>query len=240
MTRHDQISYWATDNDLLGRLRLAASDAGLCRLALGRESDEAFHAWLARLMQPARLVRQRRPLIDQALAELDAYLCGALRTFETPLDLRGTPFQRRVWAKVARVPYGATTSYGEIAARIGRPRAARAVGAANGANPLPLFVPCHRVVGADGALRGYGGGLKIKAALLQLESGAADSPTRSLVGPLFSLGANLPESFQSIGSAENSLTTPRNATARHWWSFREGPSSEMRPPACSVPPIGVQ
>jgi methylated-DNA-[protein]-cysteine S-methyltransferase len=124
------------------------------------------------VVQPACLVHRRTPFIDQALAEIDAYLAGTLKTFETPLDLRGTPFQRQVWAEVARVPYGMTASYGEIAARIGRPRAVRAVGAANGANPLPLFVPCHRVVAVDGALRGYGGGLAVKAALLQLERAA--------------------------------------------------------------------
>jgi O-6-methylguanine DNA methyltransferase len=164
------ISYWTTNSAFLGRLRLAASDAGLCKLALGRESDDAFQAWLGRVMRPAHLIHQKTPLIDQALAEITAYLAGELQVFKTPLDLRGTPFQRRVWAEVAQVPYGTTASYGEIASRIGRPRAVRAVGAANGANPLPLFVPCHRLVGRDGALRGYGGGLEIKAALLQLEN----------------------------------------------------------------------
>jgi O-6-methylguanine DNA methyltransferase len=165
-----KVFYWTTDNELLGHLRLAATEDGLCKLALGRESDDAFHAWLARVMRPAHLLRQRTPIIDQALIEIDAYLTGVLRTFETPLGLRGTPFQRRVWAEVVRVPYGATVTYSEIAACIGRPRAIRAVGGANGANPLPLFVPCHRVIGADGALRGYGGGLAIKAALLHLEA----------------------------------------------------------------------
>jgi O-6-methylguanine DNA methyltransferase len=167
------IVYWTAGVGLLGRLRLAASDAGLCRLALGRESDETFHAWLSRVMRPSRLVRQRSPPIEAALAELVAYLSGRLRAFETPLDLRGTPFQQRVWAEVVGVPFGATATYGEIAARIGHPKAVRAVGAANGANPLPIFVPCHRVVGADGGLRGYGGGLDVKAALLKLEGAFA-------------------------------------------------------------------
>jgi O-6-methylguanine DNA methyltransferase len=171
MTPNDQIFYWTADGGLLGRLRLATTGDGLCKLALGRESDDAFFSWLTRVMRPASLVRQRTPLFERALAELHAYLSGNLQTFKTPLDLRGTPFQRRVWAEVAGVPYGATTTYGEIAARLDRPRAVRAVGAANGANPLPLFVPCHRVVGADGALRGYGGGLPVKAELLRLESG---------------------------------------------------------------------
>ncbi len=169
------IFYWIADGGLLGRVRLAASEAGLCKLALGREGDDVFLAWLARVAQPSRTVRQRTPLIVGALDELRGYLNGALRAFETPLDLRGTPFQRCVWAAVAEIPYGATRTYGEIATRVGRPKAVRAVGAANGANPLPVFVPCHRVLGVDGALRGYGGGVEIKAALLKLEK---ESPVR--------------------------------------------------------------
>ena len=166
---HD-VSYWVADGGILGRLRLAAADAGLCKLALGRESDNAFFAWLARVMGSMTLVERQTPVIAQALSEIQAYLSGELRVFATSLDLRGTPFQRRVWAEVACIPYGETTTYSQIAARIGRPAAVRAVGAANGANPLPLLIPCHRVVGADGTLRGYGGGLEIKAALLALES----------------------------------------------------------------------
>lgn len=158
---------------LLGRLGLAASDVGICKVALGRESDQAFFSWLQRVMQPRVVAQGRSQLIDQALAEIRGYLSGTLQDFETPLDVHGTPFQRRVWTEVADISYGATITYGEIARRIGRPQAVRAVGAANAANPLPLFVPCHRVVGADGTLRGYGGGLEIKAALLELESVAS-------------------------------------------------------------------
>ena len=170
MTPYETISYWTVDGGLLGRLRLAATQAGLCKLALGAEDDAAFHAWLLRVIQPSRLTRQQPPSINQAQAEITAYLAGKLQIFQTPLDLRGTPFQRQVWAEVARISYGATATYGEIAARIGRPKAVRAVGAANGANPLPLFIPCHRVLGTGGDLRGYGGGLELKSALLQLEN----------------------------------------------------------------------
>lgn len=166
----NKIWYWNAVGGPLGRLRLAATEAGLCKLALGRESDDAFHAWLARVMQPDELYRWRHRHIEQALSEIEAYLSGKRRVFETPLDLWGTPFQQQVWAAVANVPFSETVTYGEIARRLGRPRAARAVGAANAANPLPLFVPCHRVVGADGALRGYGGGVEVKALLLRLES----------------------------------------------------------------------
>jgi O-6-methylguanine DNA methyltransferase len=169
---NDRISYWIADGGILGRLRLAASEAGLCKLALGRESNADFFSWLARVIQPAAPTEQCTPVIGQALTEINAYLSGSLRAFSTPLDLRGTPFQQRVWAEVGRLPYGATSTYQQIATCMGRPKAVRAVGAANAANPLPLFIPCHRVIGADGALRGYGGGLVLKAALLQLEKTA--------------------------------------------------------------------
>jgi O-6-methylguanine DNA methyltransferase len=170
MSLNNRIAYWISEDVLVGRIRLAVSDVGVCKLALGCESDEAFFAWLARKTGPSDLIHERTPLADHALAEINAYLSGALREFETPSDLHGTAFQRRVWAEVAAIPYGATSTYREVAARVGRPMAFRAVGAANAANPVPLFVPCHRVVGADGALRGYGGGMAIKADLLKLES----------------------------------------------------------------------
>jgi O-6-methylguanine DNA methyltransferase len=101
--------------------------------------------------------------------ELNAYLGGRLTTFSVPLDLVGTPFQRSVWGRVLQIPYGARATYGEVARGLGRPRAARAVGAANGANPVPILVPCHRLVGASGDLTGYGGGLELKDRLLRLE-----------------------------------------------------------------------
>jgi O-6-methylguanine DNA methyltransferase len=103
--------------------------------------------------------------------ELDAYFRGRLRRFGVPLDLRGTPFQRAVWKRLARVPYGTTMTYAELAARIGRPSAVRAVGHANGRNPVSIVIPCHRVVGTDGALHGYGGGLWRKRWLLEHERG---------------------------------------------------------------------
>jgi methylated-DNA-[protein]-cysteine S-methyltransferase len=112
------------------------------------------------------------PLLVEAATQLHAYFAGELRRFDLPLSPGGTGFQRRVWAAVAEVPYGSTTSYSALAAEIGNPRACRAVGAANGRNPLPVIVPCHRVLGAAGALTGYGGGLERKRALLDLEARA--------------------------------------------------------------------
>ncbi len=102
-------------------------------------------------------------------AQLAEYFAGRRRDFALALDPPGTPFQRQVWEELARIPFGATISYGELARRVGRPAAARAVGAANGANPIPIVLPCHRVIGSDGSLTGYGGGLPLKKALLALE-----------------------------------------------------------------------
>jgi O-6-methylguanine DNA methyltransferase len=103
------------------------------------------------------------------VAQLDAYWSGELKEFDVPLTAAGTPFQRAVWQELMSIPYGATISYSELARRIDRPRAVRAVGRANGANPIAIIIPCHRVVGSNGALTGYGGGLDRKAALLAHE-----------------------------------------------------------------------
>jgi methylated-DNA-[protein]-cysteine S-methyltransferase len=108
-------------------------------------------------------------VLDPVVAQLEAYFRGGRRVFDLPLALRGTPFQLRVWAELLRIPYGATLSYGELARRLGDPNLTRAVGAANGANPVSIIVPCHRVIGADGSLTGYGGGLERKRRLLALE-----------------------------------------------------------------------
>jgi methylated-DNA-[protein]-cysteine S-methyltransferase len=104
-----------------------------------------------------------------AAGQLEAYFAGERRAFDLPLELAGTPFQRSVWAELRQVPYGATVTYTELAGRVGRPDVVRAVGAAVGRTPVPIVVPCHRVLGADGGLTGYRGGLHRKRALLDLE-----------------------------------------------------------------------
>jgi methylated-DNA-[protein]-cysteine S-methyltransferase len=119
-------------------------------------------------------------VLAAARAQLDAYFAGEITSFDLPLSPRGTPFQQRVWAALRDIPFGETTSYGELARRIGDPKAVRAVGAANGRNPLPLVVPCHRVIGADGSLVGFGGGMDRKRWLLQHE-GAVYGETRFTV-----------------------------------------------------------
>jgi methylated-DNA-[protein]-cysteine S-methyltransferase len=117
--------------------------------------------------------RSTEPLFLAVEAQLDAYFAGELERFGLPLAPRGTAFQRSVWEALLEIPYGGTTTYSELAGAIGRPSACRAVGAANGRNPLPVIVPCHRVIGAAGALTGYAGGLERKRRLLALEAAKA-------------------------------------------------------------------
>ena len=110
------------------------------------------------------------PLLSEAERQLCEYFAGTRRQFALPLAPKGTAFQQKVWAALCTIPYGETRSYGEIAAQIGNPKACRAVGMANNRNPLPILIPCHRVIGADGTLTGYGGGLERKTLLLKLEA----------------------------------------------------------------------
>ena len=119
--------------------------------------------------------------VQPALQEqLDGYFAGAVRAFDVRLGARGTPFQQRVWAALREIPYGATCSYGDLARAVGQPTAFRAVGAANGRNPIGIVVPCHRVVGTNGSLSGYAGGVERKRALLALESGQQVAPQDDL------------------------------------------------------------
>jgi O-6-methylguanine DNA methyltransferase len=142
-------------------VRLVSSDSGLRAME--------FEPWAGR--QGCR--SGTHAISSEAVRQLRAYFAGQLRRFDLPLDMQGTPFQLRVWRELERIPYGETRSYSQIAAAIGAPRAVRAVGAANGANPIPIVVPCHRVIGASGKLVGYGGGLPLKQRLLELEGARA-------------------------------------------------------------------
>jgi methylated-DNA-[protein]-cysteine S-methyltransferase len=114
-------------------------------------------------------VRARTGVLAEATRQLDAYFRKRLQRFDLPLAPRGTPFQLEVWEALQRIPYGGTCSYADLARRIGRPDAVRAVGAANGRNPIPIVIPCHRVIGSNGQLVGFGGGLPLKRWLLELE-----------------------------------------------------------------------
>jgi methylated-DNA-[protein]-cysteine S-methyltransferase len=141
----------------IGPLLLSAEDGRLSGVAFAASSEEC----------------STEPLLLEAEAQLHAYFTGELERFELPLAPRGTAFQVSVWQALLEIPYGSTTTYSELAAALGRPSACRAVGAANGRNPLAVIVPCHRVIGASGALTGYGGGLERKRRLLALEAAKA-------------------------------------------------------------------
>ena len=147
----------------VGRLRLIASDAGLA--AILWENDNPRRVRLSdTLEQPGH------PVLKATARQLHEYFAGQRRVFDLPLDFVGTDFQRKVWAALLRIPYGETRSYSSIARQIGLPAAVRAVGAANGKNPISIVAPCHRVIGASGELTGFAGGLEVKAKLLALES----------------------------------------------------------------------
>ena len=151
----------------IGTLFVAATDRGLARIVYDADPDQEVER-LARTFG-LRVLRTAKP-IDEARRELDEYFEGRRRTFELAIDLASiATFNRRVLGELSRVPYGEVVTYGELAARAERPRAARAVGTVMNRNPLPIVLPCHRVIGANGKLVGYGGGLERKETLLRLE-----------------------------------------------------------------------
>ncbi|MGO4223416.1 methylated-DNA--[protein]-cysteine S-methyltransferase [Lysobacter sp. TAF61] len=160
----------------VGPLLLAASDDGLHLIE--------FHTPRHPMRRNAQWRQGDNALLRLATRQLDEYFAGKRRDFELELAPQGTPFQREVWQTLAAIPYGATISYAQLAQRIGKPAAVRAVGAANGRNPLPLVLPCHRVIGSDGSLTGFGGGLPTKQFLLQME-GALPTISQSASLDLF-------------------------------------------------------
>ena len=156
------------------KYRVIDSPIGL--LTLAGESDVLMNLRMVdQTYEPDRTdwVRDERAFPD-AVEQLDAYFTGELRRFDLKLQMHGTEFQRKVWEALRTIPYGQTRSYGEIARQIGSPRASRAIGMANGHNPIAIIVPCHRVIGANGSLTGFGGGLDRKMALLELEKKTGD------------------------------------------------------------------
>lgn len=151
----------------LGAIWLAATERGICALGFG-ESAGRLAGHLAR-HAIATPEPGETPALREAVSQLTAYFEGQLQTFDVPLDLRGTPFQKAVWEKLRHINYGETLTYGQVALEVERPNGAQAVGRAVGANPVSLIVPCHRVVGQNGELTGYAYGLGRKGALLELE-----------------------------------------------------------------------
>lgn len=145
----------------VGRLLLAGSRAGLnfVSFSSGKHAVVISPEW-----------NEDRAVFQNAITQLDEYFAGRRKTFDLALFPQGTAFQTQVWNALQTIPYGETISYKELAQRIGKPKTIRAVGAANGANPIPIIIPCHRVIGLDGSLTGFGGGLPLKKRLLELES----------------------------------------------------------------------
>ena len=152
--------YYTFYSSPIGNLLLAGDDSALHRIGFpsGSRARRPDAEWQ---LDPAPFVEAER--------QLQAYFAGELRCFDLPLCFDGTEFQNQVWRALCDIPWGETITYSELARRVGRPTASRAVGAANGANPLPIIAPCHRVIGADGSLTGFGGGLDTKRFLLRLE-----------------------------------------------------------------------
>jgi len=153
--------FYTTIESLVGPLLLASDERGLRRVSFenGKRTTLLQSDWQLDEEPFAEVIRQ-----------LQAYFSGELKEFNVPLAMEGTEFQLRVWNALRAIPYGETISYAQLAERIGNPKAVRAVGLANGSNPIPIIVPCHRVIGSDGSLTGFGGGLSTKKRLLELES----------------------------------------------------------------------
>ncbi|HUL32050.1 MAG TPA: methylated-DNA--[protein]-cysteine S-methyltransferase [Thermodesulfobacteriota bacterium] len=164
----ENITYSSFDSVLLKKVFVASTERGVCFVDFVR-TEKTF---LKRLKEkfPGKIVRddrKNRNVLDQ----LKKYLKGELRHFDCKLDFKGTPFQKKVWSALARIPYGRTRSYKDIAKSIGHPKAFRAVGNANGRNSIPLIVPCHRVIESNGGMGGFGHGVKVKKRLLAFEKG---------------------------------------------------------------------
>ena len=147
----------------VGLLKLVANDAAL--VAILWENDDPKRVRLAPLIEDVT-----HPVLSLAERQLTEYFAGTRTSFDLPLDFSGTPFQKQVWSELLKIPFGQTRTYGDIAKAIGKPTAFRAVGAANGKNPISIVAPCHRVIGKDGSLTGFAGGLKAKECLLGIEA----------------------------------------------------------------------
>jgi len=154
--------YYTKTTTPVGKLTLVANEQSL--VAILWEGDSTKRVRLPKLQK-----NSEHPVLQETERQLREYFLGTRDSFDLPLDPQGTHFQQRVWTALRKIPYGETRSYGELAKRLGAPKASRAVGAANGRNPISIVVPCHRVIGSDGSLTGFAGGIKTKEKLLKLE-----------------------------------------------------------------------
>ncbi len=169
-TKSSQIAWLADVDTPIGDMIAGATDTHLMLLEFARR--RTFDAQLERLTHTTGFVLERGEsrIVRELRRELDEYFRGERKAFTIPIDARGTPFQMRVWSELRRIPTGTTTTYARLAMSVGQPSAVRAVGKANGDNPIAILIPCHRVIGSDGSLTGYGGGLWRKKKLLDLEA----------------------------------------------------------------------
>jgi len=162
----ERVYYSSFDSTWLKKVFVASTERGICMVDFLTSEGRFLKELKAR--SSGKIVRDDRKN-QKALIQLKKYLEGKLQRFDCKLDIRGTPFQKKVWSAIVKIPYGKTRSYKDIAHAIGHPKAFRAVGNANGSNPIPLIVPCHRVIESNGALGGFGHGLKVKKQLLDFE-----------------------------------------------------------------------
>lgn len=160
--------HFASFDSPIGKIWIAKSDKGTCRIGLPSEDKESFSNRL-RTQFPHENATENPKILKYELSQLEDYFTGKLKKFTFPLDFQSSPFYKKTLTAVKNIPYGKTVSYQQIANQIGNPMAARAVGNANANNPIPIVIPCHRVIASDGTLGGYGGGLRMKQWLLELE-----------------------------------------------------------------------
>lgn len=160
--------YCTSFDSRIGHIYIASTDKGLCRVSIPKETKKDFFSWLNTHFE-IDAVLENKSRNKEYIEQINRYLNGKLVQFTFPLDLMGTPFQSRVWKELSKIPYGTTISYRQLAKKVGVPKGFQAVGRANGANPVPIVVPCHRVIGSDGSLIGYAAGVKTKEFLLRLE-----------------------------------------------------------------------
>lgn len=167
-TKQVETIYWEYLTFKGWQFCLAATDNGLCRILQPNEDFEILQRWVEKYFRNAKLVQDQKKL-SLYITQFNEYFAGKRKVFDFPFKLYGTPFQVDVWNALLNIPFGLTKSYSQIAEEVKRDTAVRAVGAANGANPIPIVVPCHRVIGKNGKLTGYRGGLDIKEELLHVE-----------------------------------------------------------------------
>ncbi len=160
--------YCTSFDSRIGRIYVASTDRGVCKISVPREARKDFFDWLKEHF-PIDAIVDNHSVNREVISQLSRYFDGKLAKFTVPVDFIGTPFQVRVWTELAKIPYGTTITYKGLAKRACAPKAIQAIGRANGANPLPIIIPCHRVIGSDGALVGYSCGIKTKEFLLRLE-----------------------------------------------------------------------